>query len=139
LPPMWTLSIINQLTSFVRMRRYKEERRRQSWPRMAAAINHLTSVVRMRRFKVERRRKLAFHVDIIHNQSVNTGLRMRRYKEEQLAFHVDIINNQSVNLCCAHAQVQGGAEAPAGRPCGDQADQQRLLQRRGGGGQAILH
>ncbi len=67
---------------------------------------------------------------------------MRRYMEErrrQLAFHMDIINNQSVNLYCAHAQVQGGAEAPAGRPCGDQADQQRLLQRRGGGGQAILH
>jgi hypothetical protein len=54
---MWTLSIINQLTSVVRMRRYKEERRRQ------------------------------------------------------LAFHVDIIHNQSVNLCCAHAQVKGGAEA----------------------------
>jgi hypothetical protein len=44
---------------------------------------------------------------------------MLRYKEErmrQLTFHVDIIHNQSVNLCCAHAQVKGGAEVPAGRP-----------------------
>ncbi len=61
----------------------------------------------MRRYKVERRRKLAFHVDIIHNQSFNSVVRMRRYKEEQLAFHVDIINNQSVNLYVSHPLVQG--------------------------------
>jgi hypothetical protein len=84
----------------------------------------------MRRYKEERRRQLAFHMDIIHNQSVNLSftqiqvgaaglftwtlsiinqltsvVRMRGYKEEQLAFHVDIINNQSVNLFCTHVQV----------------------------------
>jgi hypothetical protein len=80
-PPMWTLSLINQLTSSVRMRRYKEERRRQLAAHVGtlSLINQLTSFVHIRRYMEERRRQLAFHMNIIHIQSVN--------------------------LCCAHAQV----------------------------------